>query len=122
MKKITVLVVDDNSVNRLLPGFILKSMRPQVEVFDVESGEDALSFVEVHHVTHILLDVSMPGLNGIQVAKMIKEKSISPLVSLIAYTADALMLDVSYAQSQGFDDVLLKPVNRLDLLKVLRLG
>jgi CheY-like chemotaxis protein len=121
MKKIIVLVVDDNLVNRLLPAFILKSMHPQVEVFEVGSGEDALSFIEVHHVTHILLDISMPGLDGIQVAQMIKEKSIFPSVSLIAYTADALMLDGPYAQSLGFDDVVLKPVDRLNLFRALGL-
>lgn len=121
MQKIIVLVVDDNLANRLLPTFILKSMYPQVEVFDVGGGQDALNFIENHHVTHVLLDISMPGLDGIQVAEMIKEKSIFPSISLIAYTADSSMLDGHYAQSLGFDDVLLKPVDRLNLFKVLGL-
>ena len=121
MQKIIVLVVDDNLVNRLLPTFILKSLHPQVEVYDVGGGQDALDFIETHHVTHVLLDISMPGLDGIQVAQMIKERSIFPSISLIAYTADSSMLDGPYAQALGFDDVLLKPVYRLNLLKVLGL-
>ena len=121
MQKIIVLVVDDNLINRLLPTFILKSLHPQVEVFDVTCGQDALKFIETHHVTHLLLDISMPGIDGIQVAQMIKNKSIFPSISLIAYTADSSMLDVPYAQSLGFDDVLLKPVDRYNLFKILGL-
>ena len=43
MRNLMVLVVDDNLVSRLLPGFMLKSLHPQVSVIDCENGDDALN-------------------------------------------------------------------------------
>jgi CheY-like chemotaxis protein len=122
MTKLMVLVVDDNLVSRLLPSFILRSLSGQVQVIECESGAAALRFLESHHVTHVLLDISMPGLDGIQVAKEIKSKARSPNFRLIAYTADTLVANRSHLKSVGFDDVLLKPLKSQALLKSLGLN
>ncbi len=120
MKKM-ILVVDDTLISRLLPGFMLKASYPEVTVFDCASGEDALQFIASQQITHVLLDISMPGLGGIQVARAIKEKSHSSRIKVIAYTADVEMLDKAYYKSLGFSDVLLKPIGRMDLIKVFDL-
>lgn len=117
-----VLVVDDNLVSRLLPNFILKSYDSQVQVHECESGEEALRMLVSHHVTHVLLDISMPGLDGIQVAHSIRERAKLADVKLIAYTADVGMTHEPYLKSLGFDGVLLKPPSRADLLKALGLS
>ena len=122
MKNLMVLVVDDNLVSRLLPSFILKSYDSQIQVHECESGEEALRMLSSHHVTHVLLDISMPGLDGIQVAQSIRERSKLADVQLIAYTADVAMTNDVYLKSLGFDNVLLKPPSRTDLLKVLGLS
>jgi CheY-like chemotaxis protein len=121
MTNLLVLVVDDNLVSRLLPSFILRPFSGQVQVVECETGIDALRLLETHHVTHVLLDISMPGLDGIQVAKEIKSKARSPHFRLIAYTADALVTNEARLKSVGFDDVLLKPLKSEALLKSLGL-
>ncbi len=121
MYNISILVVDDNLVSRLLPGFLLKRSHPQVVVFDCESANEALNLVQFQNVTHVLLDISMPGLDGIQLAKMLKENSKFSKIILIAYTADADLLDSAYFRFLGFDGVLLKPISRENLTVVLGL-
>lgn len=121
MKNLMILVVDDNLVSRLLPGFILKSLHPHVSVIDCESGSDALSLIHSHPITHVLLDISMPNLNGVQTAYRIKEIEKSINIELIAYTADAMVNDEHYLKSNGFNGALLKPIDRLSLFQVLGL-
>jgi CheY-like chemotaxis protein len=121
MKNLMILVVDDNLVSRLLPGFILRSTHPNVTVHKCESGEESLKVISSHYVTHLLLDISMPGLDGIQVAKFIRKKSKFKDICLIAYTADSLMADSQYYKSLGFDSILLKPLNRTELFNALSL-
>lgn len=119
MTNLVVLVVDDNLVSRLLPSFILRSFEGQVQVIECEAGGDALRLLETHHVTHVLLDISMPDLDGVQVAQSIKRIARLPQLRVIAYTADALAVDPTYLKSVGFDDVLLKPLKSDDLLDIL---
>lgn len=120
MKKITLVVVDDNLVSRLLPGFILRPLLGMTAlVLECECGAEAMRLIEVHQITHVLLDISMPTENGIAVAKKIRSSSKHAGIRLIAYTADVLAMDVDYLKSNGFDEVLLKPIKRIDLLRAL---
>lgn len=119
MKKITLVVVDDNLVSRLLPGFILRPLGMAALVLECETGAEAMQLIEVHQITHVLLDISMPTENGITVAKKIRSLSKHAGISLIAYTADVLAMDVDYLKCNGFDDVLFKPLKRIDLLRAL---
>lgn len=119
MKKIMVIVVDDNLVSRLLPSFILRPFGTMVQVLECECGADALHLIGVHQVTHVLLDISMPVMDGVNVAQQIRSLSKYAEIRLIAYTANAQVADVAYLKSLGFDDVLLKPIKSAELLRAL---
>ena len=119
MKKIRVVVVDDNFVSRRLPSYILRPFGMNIQVLECASGDEALCLIDTHQITHLLLDISMPGMDGIKVAKKIRSSSKYLEIRLIAYTADALAKDVVHLKSVGFDDVLLKPLNRERLLEAL---
>jgi CheY-like chemotaxis protein len=119
MKKIMLVVVDDNLVSRLLPSFILLPFGRFVQVLECECGADALRLIEIHQVTHVLLDISMPVMDGVNVARKIRSISKYAAIRLIAYTANAQAADVAYLQSVGFDDVLLKPMKSAELLHAL---
>lgn len=121
MKKMMVIVVDDNLVSRLLPSFILRPFATHVQVLECEGGADALRLIEIHPITHVLLDLSMPAMDGMKVAQKIRAISKSSEIRLIAYTANALDTDAAYFKSQGFDAVLYKPVRSADLLQVLEI-
>lgn len=121
MNKMMILVVDDNLISRLLPSFILRSLNTAVQVIECESGAEALHILEIHQVTHVLLDISMPNLDGVNVALKIRSIPKYSKIRLIAYTANTQMADVVYLQSLGFDDVLLKPMKRADLFQALNI-
>ncbi len=122
MKKIMLVVVDDNLVSRILPKFILRSFDLHVHVLECETGAEALRLIEIHPVTHVLLDISMPKMDGMDVAKQIKNNPKTSQIKLIAYTADAMSAHMSQFESSGFDGLLLKPLHRESLFKALELS
>ena len=117
-----VLVVDDNSVSRKLPSLVLEPFKSHVQVIECKSGYDGLMFLNKHPVTHVLLDISMPTLGGVDVLNAIKRTRPLRRLKLFAYTADALVADERCLRLIGFDDVLLKPLQRDRLLAVLGLS
>jgi CheY-like chemotaxis protein len=122
MKKLMLVVVDDNLVSRILPKFILRSLDLHVQVIECETGAEALRLIEIHPVTHVLLDISMPKMDGMDVAKQIKNNPKTSQIKLIAYTADAMSAHMSQFKSSGFDELLLKPLHRESLFKALALS
>lgn len=116
-----IIVVDDNLVSRLLPSFILRSFSANVHVMECENGSDALRMLEIHQVTHVLLDICMPDMDGVNIALKIRAVPKYSEIRLIAYTANTQISDVVYLQSVGFDDILLKPIKKMDLLHALNI-
>lgn len=113
----TILVVDDDGSNRLVPGLILRPFG--FTVFESASGEEALDLLLMVVVCAVLLDIQMPGLSGIEVLQRIRSDPRHQKTKVIAYTAYATLNDVGGLIAQGFDAVLLKPIKSIDLLNIL---
>lgn len=79
-----VLVVDDVPTNRS----VLKSLlvKPDCEVFEAEDGEQALEIVESSQLDLVVLDVVMPGMNGIDVLGHIRERFSSSELPVLMLT------------------------------------
>ncbi len=105
------LVVDDNATNRMLAKALLS--RQGWVVDEADCGESALKQFITKDYPLILLDISMPGLSGeetcVEIRKMGKPTHI------IAYTAHAFPEERAKFLSIGFDDILVKPINRVEL-------
>ena len=114
-----IIVVDDNLASRMLPAIILRSLR--LQVFECETAEDIWPLLAQHDVSHVLLDISMPGAGGVEVAQKIRAEPQFVNVKLVAYTADARMTQAEWLASAGFDALLIKPIKRFDLLEALDL-
>lgn len=112
MKKI--LVVDDNMVNRKLASTMLK--KQGWETAEVEGGQEALNRLKAEPFEAVLLDISMPGMNGEEVCRAIRADGDLQHLKVIAYTAHALESEKSRIMSAGFDDILIKPVS-MDMMK-----
>jgi len=116
----TVLIVEDNGFNRILLGDILKSWGQQVML--AETGFQALQILEELRFDLILLDVRMPDIDGIEVARRIRQKEIDcseKPVPIIAITAD---LDAATRESclkAGVNAVLAKPVMHEQLARAI---
>lgn len=110
------LVVDDHSTNRLLGGTLLKKLGWTVS--EADCGETALSLAAGRHFDLILLDISMPGISGEETCSRLKAMTHPP-GRIIAYTAHAYPEDRDRLLAGGFDDILVKPVNRQRLEEVV---
>ncbi|NVN99771.1 MAG: response regulator [Geobacteraceae bacterium] len=106
-----ILVVEDNEFNRRLLGDILTSWGQRVTL--AENGIQALDFMEQHCFDLMLLDIRMPDIDGIEVARRVREleqDSFSVSVPIIAITADADAATREACLGVGIDAVLAKPV------------
>jgi signal transduction histidine kinase/CheY-like chemotaxis protein len=116
----TVLVVEDNRFNRQLLEDILAAWR--LQVIQAEDGWHALQLTEQRRFDLILLDIRMPDIDGIEVARRIRnreqERSEAP-VPIIAITADADTATRKACLGAGIDAVLAKPVDPEQLTRAI---
>ena len=108
------LVVDDNDVNRKLARALLTRLNWTVE--EADSGEAALALCQARHFQLVLLDISMPGLSGEDTCQRLR--ALGQPQRIIAYTAHAYPAERDRFMAAGFDDILIKPINRNALAAV----
>lgn len=109
-----VLVVDDDPVNRkVLHNYLV---RRGYQVSEVESGEDALTFIAQHPVDLILLDIMMPKLSGYDTCKRLRETYPAHELPIIFLTALNQMEDIVTGFDTGANDYLTKPIAKEELL------
>jgi signal transduction histidine kinase/DNA-binding response OmpR family regulator len=116
----TVLIVEDNGFNRILLGDILKSWGQQVML--AETGFQALQILEELRFDLILLDVRMPDIDGIEVARRIRQREIDCSempVPIIAITADLDAATREACIDAGINGVLAKPVMHEQLARAI---
>lgn len=107
------LVVDDNMVNRKLASAMLKKRGWEVE--EAENGFVALEKLAGGSFDYVLLDISMPGIDGEEVCRRIRQMEATQGLHVVAYTAHALESEQQRIMSAGFNDIVIKPVT-MDVL------
>ncbi len=115
-----ILVVDDNAVNIKVVTSLLK--RNQVQISTAVSGFECLDMTRQDKYDLILLDHRMPELDGVETLKRLKEEcALNKETPIIALTANAISGAYDFYISAGFDDLLTKPVNVMELeTKIMR--
>lgn len=115
-----IAVVEDNPDNRLLVRVILE---PDYEVTEYENGFAALEGLRSHRPDLVLLDVSLPEMDGAEVLRRIRDDSRLSALPVIALTAHAMSGDRERFLAEGFDDYVAKPIldERLLLEAISRL-
>jgi two-component system chemotaxis response regulator CheY len=113
----SVLVVDDNVVNRKLAVALLK--RRGMHVQEAEGGSVALEMLKAGQYDSVLLDISMPVMDGKEVCQIIRNTPEFASLRVVAYTAHAMESERQSIMAAGFDDLLVKPISGQDLLRVL---
>jgi PAS domain S-box-containing protein len=107
--KTRILVVDDQPANLLSMRAVLEPL--DQEIIEAQSGEEALRKLLQHNVSVILLDIQMPGLDGFEVAKLIRgrdKERHTPIIFLTAFEDHRFTIPEAY--SLGAVDYLLKPI------------
>lgn len=106
---IRILVVDDRSDNLLTIKAILQSA--DYELVCLSSGEEALRYLLESDCALILLDVQMPGMDGFEVARLVKQSPRSRDIPIIFLTANTKETYVSKGYAGGAVDYLFKPLD-----------
>lgn len=116
LRKLNVLVVDDEPFNRMLAREILT--RNQIKVLEADNGSDAIQLVRENNFDMILMDARMPDMDGMETARAIRElddisKSNVPIITL---TAAVTRSDMIKYRDSGIDKVVPKPFKEIELL------
>jgi DNA-binding NtrC family response regulator len=111
-----VLFVDDEA--DFLETLLKRMKKRQVNAFGVNSGEDALIYLKDHSVDIVVMDVRMPGMDGIETLRKIKK--INPLLEVIMLTGHACLEIAREGMEVGAFDYLMKPINIDELLYKLQ--
>ena len=103
----TILLVEDNRMNRTLFRDILQF---QFDVDEVGSAEDAVDYLEAHQPDLILMDIQLPGMDGISLVRQLKADPRWEGIPVIALSAHAMARDIEQARAAGCVDYITKPI------------
>ena len=102
-----IAVVEDNPDNRLLLQAILAD---RFELDEYDNGPAALAGLREHLPGMVLLDISLPGRDGLEVLRRMKDDAVLRHVPVVALTAHAMSGDRERFLSAGFDGYVTKPI------------
>jgi PAS domain S-box-containing protein len=118
LKHLKVLLVEDNDINRLYAGSILKTWGCEIET--AENGFVAVEKIKNQTFDVVLMDIQMPVMDGFEATKAIRSfDSPKNKLPIIALTANASRRDVEKCLAEGMDDCIAKPFTPEDLFKII---
>ncbi len=107
--KIKILVVEDTPLNMKLFSELLKIAG--YEVLEAEDAEKGLVIAREQAPSLILMDIQLPGMDGITAAKMLKNDEKTKEIKIIALTSFAMRGDRERILKEGFDGYISKPID-----------
>jgi len=111
----TILVVEDEDSNYELVKIVLQK---RYRLLRAHNGIEAVQMNEDEHPALILMDIRMPGMNGLDATRIIKEVSHdTPIIALSAYAFDE---DIRQAKAAGCDEFMSKPFRVENLIEMVR--
>jgi CheY-like chemotaxis protein len=113
-----ILVVEDNEKNRKLVRDVLvvKGYR----LLETETGEDGLRLAREQHPALILMDIQLPGIDGIETLRRLRADPATAAIPVVAVTASAMTQDRQKIMVAGFDGYQAKPISIRPFLALVR--
>ena len=113
-----ILLVEDNDKNRKLVRDVLtvKGYR----LLEAETGEDGVRLAQEHHPALILMDIQLPGINGIEALRRLRAETATSAIPVIAVTASAMTHNRQAIMAAGFDGYQSKPISIREFLDTVR--
>ena len=108
---INILVCDDE--HEIVDAIEIYLLQEGYQVFKAYQGLEALDIISKHQIHLLILDIMMPGMDGIRIVMKIRENSSMPIIFLSAKSQDA---DKILGLNIGADDYITKPFNPLELV------
>lgn len=118
MARKRVLCIEDNVSNMRLVGRIVEAEKH--DFLSAADGPAALGLIEQERPDLILLDINIPGVDGLEIARRLKANAALSTIPIIATTANVLIGDRERCLEAGCDAYLPKPLDVRELQDVLR--
>ena len=112
-----ILVVEDNVANMKLATFILESAGHTV--LGARDAETGLTIARTDQPDLILMDIQLPGMDGLQATALLKKDAATRAIPVIALTALAMKGDEERIRAAGCDGYVAKPMRYQELLAVI---
>jgi signal transduction histidine kinase/ActR/RegA family two-component response regulator len=109
--KFNILYIEDNEINTQLVQKILKKKRPEVELFCADHAKIGIELAVKIQPDLILMDIQLPGMDGIQAFKKLQTYKETRNIPVIALSANAMKHQVKEVMSLGFKFYLTKPID-----------
>lgn len=116
--KTKILIVEDNIANLELFTDLLTING--FECLTAMKGEDAIEIARIESPNIILLDIQMPGMDGMTVCKILKSDEKTRHLKIVALTAYAMKGDKEMFIKEGFDGYIPKPIKAKEFLDVIK--
>jgi two-component system cell cycle response regulator DivK len=113
-----ILIVEDNDKNRKLERDVLQFHGYQTT--EAESAEDGIRLARASTPALILMDIQLPGMNGIEALGQLRADPVTRAIPIIAVTASAMTHDRQKIMAAGFDGYQSKPINVKEFVMAVR--
>jgi len=113
-----ILIVEDNDENRKLMRDVLQFKGYRLA--EAETGEDGIRLARELHPNLILMDIQLPGIDGIRAFRQIRDDPATATIPAIAVTASAMTQDRKTIMAAGFEGYQSKPLNVKAFLEAVR--
>ncbi|MFP4489214.1 MAG: ATP-binding protein, partial [Bacteroidales bacterium] len=112
-----ILLVEDDSINRLLGKTILEKFECSYDL--AVNGRQAIRKIDNNYYELVLLDINLPDINGLDIAKYIRNEKKDNKIKIVAFSAVITAEDIREYKNAGMDDFLLKPYKEINLYNTL---
>lgn len=116
--KTRVLLVEDNEMNARLMEYVLK--RDGFETTVIASAEEAVQSTEDYPPDIILMDIQLPGMDGLEATRRLKQNPHTAKIPVVAITAHAMRGDEEKVRAVGCEGYISKPINTRELADTVR--
>jgi two-component system, cell cycle response regulator DivK len=113
-----ILIVEDNENNRMLVRDVLQSRGYLTE--ETDRGEQAVRLAGASRPALILMDIQLPGINGMDTLKLLRADPATRDIPVMAVTASAMTHDRQKIMAAGFDAYQSKPLNVREFVAAVR--
>jgi two-component system cell cycle response regulator DivK len=114
----TVLIIEDNDKNMKLARDVLQAKG--FETLEAETGEEGVKLAKEKKPDLVLMDIQLPGINGIEAFRQIRGDATTRSIPVVALTASVTPTDRSAIAAAGFDAFLGKPINLKEFVETVK--
>ncbi len=113
-----ILIVEDNDKNMKLARDILQVKG--YRTLEATTGEDGVRVAKAQLPDLVLMDIQLPGINGIEAFKELRADPRTAAIPVIAFTASVTLTDRSHVTAAGFDAFLSKPIDLKEFVATIK--